>query len=205
VRVRAVNVAAGLAVAVAACSGGSAGGTAAPVSSPPGRVVAGGSGATSPVGGVFRLPGSACDLADVVAVERLSDRSPVVGRSVASSAPKPGQRFLSCAFTAGFVPVGALTVGVRAADPGVSARQELQDSVTASAYGHGDARDVPGVGDAARYGTTPSLAGTTFATIWVVSVRGGQVLDLSVTSAAKNPAAARVPLVAMARSALAAL
>jgi hypothetical protein len=142
----------------------------------------------------------------MAAVERLTGRSSVAPRSVAMSAPKQGQTFLSCAFTAGFVPVGALTVGVRdAGRTGVSAREELDDSVSASEYGHGASQDVTDLGDAARYGTTPSLAGTTFATIWVVEVRGTQVLDLSVTSAAKTPAAARDPLVAMARAALAGL
>jgi len=151
----------------------------------------------------FRLPRSACDLADMPAVERLTGRSTVAPRSVAMSAPKQGQTFLSCAFTAGFVPVGALTVGVRdGGRDGVSARQELDDSVSASEYGRGASQDIAGVGDAARYGTTPSLAGITFVTIWVVEVRGSQVLDLSVTSAARTPATARDPLVAMARTAL---
>lgn len=155
--------------------------------------------------GTFRVPRSACDLADMAGVERLTGRSPVAPRSVAKSAPKPGQVFLSCAFTAGFVPVGALTLGVRDGGATVSAREELDDSVSASEYGDGASQDISGLGDAARYGTTPSLAGITFATIWVVEIRGTQVLDLSVTSAAKTPAAAKEPLVGMARSALAKL
>ncbi|ADP81726.1 hypothetical protein [Pseudofrankia inefficax] len=215
-RTRTLPVAAGLAgaLAVAACSAVSTSDqpTRAPsaAASTPTAIGSAGTAGTGPSGAArpatFRLPRSACDLADMAAVERLTGRSPVAPRSVAMSAPKQGQTFLSCAFTAGFVPVGALTVGVRdAGRTGVSAREELDDSVSASEYGRGASQDVTGLGDAARYGTTPSLAGITFATIWVVEVRGTQVLDLSVTSAAKTPSAARDPLVAMARTALAGL
>jgi hypothetical protein len=152
--------------------------------------------------GVFRLPRSACELADTAAVARLAGRAQVVARSVTMTQQKAGQTFLSCAFTAGFVPVGALTLGVRAGGRGVSARQELDDSVASSEYGRGDVEDIAGLGDAARYGVTPSLAGTTFASIWVVRVRGGELLDLSVTSAARVPGTARDPMVALARAAL---
>ena len=204
--------AAGLAgaLAIAGCASSVTGGT--PPASPspaasrfPSAALSGTPTVTGTKPGSFSLPKSACDLADPAAVERLSGRSPVAPRVVTLSAPKREQTFLSCAFTAGFVPVGALTVGLRDGGPGVSAGQELDDSVSASKYGTSAAQDVPDVGDAARYGTTPSLAGITYATIWVVQVRGTQVLDLSITSAAKTPDTAKDPLIALARSTLARL
>lgn len=210
--VRTGTVGAGLAgaLAITGCASSVTGGTtpagpSAPETALPSAALSGSPTTSGTKPGRFTLPKSACDLADAATVERLSGRSPVAPRVVTLSPPKQGQTFLSCAFTAGFTPVGALTVGMHDGGPGVSAGQELDDSVSASEYATSAAQDVPGVGDAARYATTPSLAGITYATIWVVQVRGTQVLDLSITSAAKTPATAKDPLLALARSALARL
>jgi len=141
--------------------------------------------------GSFTVPKSICDLVDAASLERISGRSGLRLSNVSSA----------CAVTDGFVPVGAVTFVVRDAD-GKSAQQELDDTVAASTYGKDKVQDIPGLGSAARYGTSPSLAGLTFASVYAVDLRGTKVGSLSISIDAKDPATAKDPLVALARTAL---
>ncbi|MDT3441669.1 MULTISPECIES: hypothetical protein [unclassified Pseudofrankia] len=145
-----------------------------------------------PKPGSFTVPKSTCDLVDAASLERISGRSGLSLRNVSAA----------CTVTDGFLPVGAVTLVIRAADTGKSAQQELDDTVADSVYGKDKAEDIPGLGAAARYGTSPSLGGVTFASIYVVDLRGTQVASLSISIDAKDPSTAKDPLVALARTAL---
>jgi len=194
-----------LAAALTACSAVSE--SDAPASTPP---VSGGttSGTASPTtsttsspgggqpGGSYKVPKSACDLVDAASLERISGRSGLSLRSVSTGSN------LACAFTDGFLPVGAVTLVVREATAGKTAQQELDDTVAASTYGKDKVQDIPGLGAAARYGTSPSIGGLTFASIYVIDLRGNQVASLSISIDAKDPGTAKDPLVALARTAL---
>ncbi|MBL7496942.1 hypothetical protein I6A84_13580 [Frankia sp. CNm7] len=148
-------------------------------------------------GGSFTAPKSACDLVDVAALERVSGRSGLELRNVSSGTQ------LACAVTDGFVPVGAVTLAIREAPAGVDARKELDDTVAASEYGRDNVQEIPGLGAAARYGTSPSIAGLTFASIYVIDLRGSQLASLSISIDAGDPATAKDPVVTLARDALA--
>ncbi|OHV35164.1 MULTISPECIES: hypothetical protein [Pseudofrankia] len=145
-----------------------------------------------PKPGSFTAPKSACDLVDAPSLERISGRSGLSLNSVSS---------LGCAVTDGFLPVGAVTLVIRTADANKSAQQELDDTVAASTYGKDKVQDIPGLGAAARYGTS-SLGSMTFASVYTIDLRGTQVASLSISIDAKDPATAKDPLVVLARAAL---
>ncbi|WP_131831438.1 hypothetical protein [Pseudofrankia asymbiotica] len=144
-----------------------------------------------PGSGSFTVPKSSCDLVDAPSLERISGRSGLSLRSLSAA----------CTVMDGFLPVGAVTLVIRNATAGKSAQQELDDTV-ADSVNKGKVEDVPGLGAAARYGTSPSIGGMTFASVYTVDLRGSQVASLSISIDAKDPAAAKDPLVTLARTAL---
>ncbi|MBL7496944.1 hypothetical protein I6A84_13570 [Frankia sp. CNm7] len=152
--------------------------------------------------GPFALPASACDLVEAGTVERVADRTSVGLTPLGGSPTGRIHTVLTCAFTDGVLPVGLLTVDVRDATAGRSAAEELDESLAGGLYRTDDAQDVPGLGDAARYGTALDVAGLTYATVWVVALGDGQVGDLTVTVASRAPEAARDGVIGIARAAL---
>jgi hypothetical protein len=155
--------------------------------------------------GPFRLPASACDLVDQATVEKLAGRSPVKLLAAGDAKTSATNKLLTCAFTSGIVPVGVLTIDVHPVDPGKNASQELTDSIAGSVYHSSTTDNIPDLGDAARYGTAPSIGGLTYATVWTVRLASGQVLGLSLTIGSHNADANKPQLIALARTALAKL
>ncbi|MBL7486683.1 hypothetical protein I6A60_40375 [Frankia sp. AgB1.9] len=198
--VRATIVALGVTLAVAGCDAVSAGpehsGTGTPT--PPTT-------STASPAGPFALPASACDLVQASTVEQVTGRSSVTLTGAKAAPPGSTRALLTCTFSDGALPVGLLTVDSRPADAGKTAAQELDGSIAGSLYRSTDSHDVPGLGDAAKYGTAPSVDGLTYATVWTVELRGGGVGDLTVTLASRDPAAAREGIIGVAKSALATL
>jgi hypothetical protein len=195
--VRTTIVALGVTLAVAGCDAVSAG----PENSGTGSPTAPTTSTASPAG-PFALPASACDLVEASTVEQVTGRASVNLTGAKAAPPGSTRALLTCTMSDGALPVGLLTVDSRPADAGKTAAQELDRSIAGSLYRATDAHDVPGLGDAAKYGTAPSIGGLTYATVWTVELRDGGVGDLTVTLASRDPAAARDGIVEMARSAL---
>jgi hypothetical protein len=168
-------------------------------------VTFGSAGQASPAAkGPFVLPASACDLLTPAAVERVAGRSSV-RLTTAGAVPTGSTAVVTCGFTDGLVPVGLLTVDVHPATAGRSAAQELDDSVAGSLYQSTTSDAVPGLGDAAKYGSALSVGGLHYATVWTVTLGGGAVGDLTLTVASRTPQTARPALVELARRVLAAV
>ena len=157
------------------------------------------------VAGPFVLPASACDLVTPEAVAKVADRGTVTLTHAGVTPTGSTSAALTCAFTAGLVPVGLLTVDVHPATSGRTPAQELDDSVAGSLYRSSTTEDVPGLGAAAKYGSAFTVDHLSYATVWAVALGDGQVGDLTVTVASDAPANARAGLVDLARTALARL
>lgn len=177
-------------VTVAACTSGS--GVALPTAS------GSGTGGASSSSAAFAVPTTGCVLSAQTVAGITGDSGVATGDlpgAPTNSAGAPeGCEYLS----AGNL-VATIGVIVDPAQPGVSAQQYLSSDVGSdNAYGVSQA--VPGLGDAAEFGTASCNAGTCGA-VQVVQIRGGTVAH--VTIAATNPSEG--PVLSLARAVLAAL
>jgi hypothetical protein len=203
--VTAAAVAVGAACVVAGCNpigtsdeAGSTSGT-----TPSASASASPGGSTTAQAGPFTMPGSACDLVKADTVASVAGRDSVKLTPLGGTPTGSDRPVLTCTFTDGVVPVGLLTVDVRSAGENRTAAQELDASVAGSVYkSTSDTQDVPGLADAAKYGTAMNVGGLTYASVWTVTLGDGVVGDVSVTLASHTPDAARPGIVDLARTAL---
>jgi hypothetical protein len=149
----------------------------------------------------FKQLSASCPLLPVSGFEQLSGQSGLVTHEVPTS-PDPSETLLGCEYLWGSQVDGAITVNILPASAGESAQQYLSADIAASKYNYGLSKKVPGLGDAAEFGTASGGAGL-IASVWFVDLRGGDVAHLTVSCL--DPSGAEAPVVALARDLLAAV
>jgi hypothetical protein len=121
--------------------------------------------------------------------DSISGYSDLAGQEIPASGSQ-GEVLLGCKYTSGSTMIGATTVDIAPAQSGESAQQYLSDDIASTKYNFGLSKDVPGVGDVAKFGTSSCGTGTC-ASLWLVQVKSGMVAHLTVSvteaSGAENP------------------
>lgn len=149
----------------------------------------------------FKQLSAACTLLPVSAFEQVSGQSGLVTHEVPTS-PGPSETLLGCEYLSGSQVDGAITVDILPATGGESAQQYLSSDISSSKYNYGLSQKVPGLGDAAEFGTAKGAAGL-IGSAWFIQLRGGDVAHLTVECL--DPSGAEAPIVALARDLLAAV
>ena len=149
----------------------------------------------------FKQLSAACPLLPVSDFEQVSGQSALTTHEVPTS-PNPSETLLGCEYLSGSQVEGAITVNILPATGGESAQQYLSDDIAASKYNYGLSQKVPGLGDAAEFGTAQGGAGL-IGSAWFIVLRGGDVAHLTVSCL--DPSGAEAPIVALARDLLGAV
>ena len=149
----------------------------------------------------FKQLSAACLLLPASDFEQVSGQSPLTTHEVPTS-PNPSETLLGCEYLSGSQVDGAITLNILPATSGESAQQYLSDDIAASKYNYGLSHKVPGLGDAAEFGTAQGGAGL-IGSAWFIVLRGGDVAHLTVSCL--DPSGAEAPIVALARGLLAAV
>jgi hypothetical protein len=149
----------------------------------------------------FKHLSAACPLLPVSDFEQVSGQSALTTHEVPTS-PGPSETLLGCEFLSGSQVDGAITVDILPATGGESAQQYLAADIAASKYNYGLSQKVPGLGDAAKFGTARGGAGL-IGSAWFIQLRGGDVAHLTISCL--DPSGAEAPIVALARDLLAAV
>jgi hypothetical protein len=151
--------------------------------------------------GAFKQLSAACPLLPVSDFEQVSGQSGLVTHEVPTS-PDPSQTLLGCEYLSGSQVDGAITINILPATAGEPAQQYLSADIAASKYDYGLSQKVPGLGDAAKFGTASGGAGL-IGSVWFIDLRGGDVAHLTVSCL--DPSGAEAPVVALARDLLGAV
>lgn len=153
----------------------------------------------------FSRPAAACPLLPIGDIEQVSGQSGLTTEEIPVTSSDPGETLRGCFFVSPDYPghpAGSITVSIRPAAHGVSARQYLASDIAASQYNYGLSRDVPGLGGAAKFGTAKCYQGVC-ASVWLVEIRGGTLADVHVT--VTDPSGAENGVLAIGRTLLARL
>jgi hypothetical protein len=189
-------------VVVAGCSSGSGGAAATASGSGSGSATAartggGSAGASSPAA-AFAVPTTAC-LVSPQTVGDITGQSGVVTGELAGAPTNSAGAPEGCEYLSAGNVVAIIGIVVDSTQAGENAQQYLSSDI-GSDNTYGVSQAVPGLGDAAEFGTASCNAGTCGAVL-VVQIRGGTVAHLTVV--ASNPS--QGPILSLARAALAAV
>ncbi|WP_194909352.1 hypothetical protein [Catenulispora rubra] len=148
----------------------------------------------------YSTPTAACPLVPASSFDTVSGYTDLAGQEIPTSAGGAGEVLLGCKYTSGSTMIGATTVDVAPAQSGESAQQYLSDDIASTKYNFNLSKDVSGVGDAAKFGTTACNTGTC-ASLWLVQVKSGMVAHLTVSVG--EASGAEDPVIGLAKALLA--
>ena len=194
---RAVALGAAVIVMTGACTSGSGGAPPTASGSPAASQASTGSGATSPAA-AFAVPTTACVLS-AQTVESLTGYTGVATEDLAGAPTNSAGAPEGCEYLSAGSIVEIIGLVLDPADSGETAQQYLSSDI-GDPNTYGVTQDVPGLGDAAEFGTASCNPGTC-GTVLVVQIRGGTVAHLTVSASSPTEA----PVLALARAVLAAI